>query len=710
MRKFLSLLQRFQRDERGAFLALFGVLAVVLIAISGAVVDYTAMEQARTRAQVALDAAALALQPKIYDSSYDINGKARDLLVDRVGDTRIASTITNVDRDTTNGTLTLTARLTVPMSFVSLIGINTLSVQLTSQATRGSKDVEVSVALDITTSMAGSSRIGSLITATNSLIDLVVKDVQSPTTSKMALVPYSNGVNVGGYADKARGPVTGYTNITAASWLDNGDDFVISAITKANPARVTTTTSHGLSTGDTVYISNVAGGGFTALNGRSFTITRVSSTQFSLNSTSSSSYSGSYTASSGVVTTYTKRAISAISKQNPGRITTAVAHGLSNGDAVYVTEVAGGGFTALNNTCYSVTVNSTTQFSIGISTSTYWGTYTTGTGFIQKARTGECEVVVTSASHGHANGDVVYISNVSGMTQLNGNLYEVSEKTTNTFVLKDSYGPSMSAYTSGGRSYCTKVGCYYYYWPNASSGARLSTISECVTERVASEQYTDAAPSTAYVGRMYPSPGASLGTCPSITIQPLTDDKATLHTLANSLTVSGSTAGQVGLAWAWYMLSPNFLSTTPAGGLGASWPSTSLPEDPAVNRNLIKVVVLMTDGAFNTGFCNGVISRNYGVLGNSDSINCDATNGNPFTQATSLCDAIKNGADGVRGNADDIILYTVAFDVGSDVTATNFLASCATDSAHAYTASNGADLSTVFTEIGTRISALRISQ
>ena len=56
---------RFRRDESGVFVVLFAVLALVLIATSGAVVDFTYMQTARTRAQTALDAAALALQTRI---------------------------------------------------------------------------------------------------------------------------------------------------------------------------------------------------------------------------------------------------------------------------------------------------------------------------------------------------------------------------------------------------------------------------------------------------------------------------------------------------------------------------------------------------------------------------------------------------------------------------------------------------------------------
>ncbi len=41
-------------------------------------------------------------------------------------------------------------------------------------------------------------------------------------------------------------------------------------------------------------------------------------------------------------------------------------------------------------------------------------------------------------------------------------------------------------------------------------------------------------------------------------MMPLSTDKSSMHTLINSLTAGGSTGGQIGVAWAWYLLSPNF--------------------------------------------------------------------------------------------------------------------------------------------------------
>lgn len=74
-------------------------------------------------------------------------------------------------------------------------------------------------------------------------------------------------------------------------------------------------------------------------------------------------------------------------------------------------------------------------------------------------------VVITSASHGFANGDSVRIDGVAGMTQLNGNTYKVAGVATNTFQLQDLSGNNVNGvvyatYVSGGeaRKKVTSVG------------------------------------------------------------------------------------------------------------------------------------------------------------------------------------------------------------------------------------------------------------
>jgi len=59
-------------------------------------------------------------------------------------------------------------------------------------------------------------------------------------------------------------------------------------------------------------------------------------------------------------------------------------------------------------------------------------------------------VVITSASHGMSNSDTINIASVGGMTDLNGNSYTVANKTNNTFELSGINGTGYGAYTSGG--------------------------------------------------------------------------------------------------------------------------------------------------------------------------------------------------------------------------------------------------------------------
>lgn len=58
--------------------------------------------------------------------------------------------------------------------------------------------------------------------------------------------------------------------------------------------------------------------------------------------------------------------------------------------------------------------------------------------------------VVTSSTHGLANGTIVLIDGVVGMVELNGRAFVVANTATNTFELKGIDGTGYTAYASGG--------------------------------------------------------------------------------------------------------------------------------------------------------------------------------------------------------------------------------------------------------------------
>jgi Flp pilus assembly protein TadG len=596
-----------RRDQRGAVAVQFALLLLPIAILTFGLIDISRTSLQKRQLQDALDASTLMAARSTATTNADLDTIGDAALATELSGLGVtltpASSTFSIDGTTITGTVSVTIK-----PIVSNLWTNKdITISAQTKVVRASKDVEVSLVLDTTGSMSG-TRIADLKTAAADLVDQVVRDAQTPYYSRIALVPYAAGVNVGAaYADAVRGPVP-VRVITGASWAKQSSSTITKITRSSTNATITTSTAHNLVANDRVYIAGISG--MVDLNGKNYNVTSVSGLTFTIGGVSSS-YSAYKSA----------------------------------------------------------------------------GTAT-------ECRTTTCSVVVTtSVAHGFINGDLITIANVAGMTQLNGQTPTISTLTTTTF---DTHlvGVGYGAYSSGGTATCTTStvsGCTNYTFTSAAGGSQTLGISTCVSERVGLDAYTDVAPSTSLVGRNYP---ASNNPCPVGMITPLTSDKTLLKGEIAKVTASGSTAGQIGLGWGWYMISPNY---------GYLWPTAT--QKPAIygKKDLMKVLILMTDGAFNTQYCNGVIAKDAGSgSGNdSDHINCNATNGNGFAQTNTLCTNIK---------AKGVIIYTVGFDVGDDATATAMLRACATDPDHVFFPADGAALKTAFHAIGQDISSLRIAQ
>lgn len=389
------------------------------------------------------------------------------------------------------------------------------------------------------------------------------------------------------------------------------------------------------------------------------------------------------------------KTITNITKANRA-VVTAAGHGFSNYDEIYIHGV--NGMANINGGPYQVRNKTTNTFELryvgggGWVNSSSWPSYTSA-GQATDCNTG-CYVEITSAGHGFSNNDWIWITDANGMSGLNNSsnsAWQIDNVTTNTFRLKNSDGVS-GTYTGSGKAWCTTNGCQYYRFQNADSNWRVYEISQCVTERIGSEEYTDASYSTKGVGYHYPGSGSNLGCYTNNDIVPLTANKTLLNGEIDDLTTSGSTAGHIGLAWGYYLLSDNW---------NTLWDNSSQHAGAMDANDLVKAVVMMTDGEFNTGYCNGVLANDSSFSGNSNQINCNANNGAFYDQAEALCDAIK---------ADDIHLYTVGFGISDGSTEDTFLEGCASSVENYYLASDGAELTAAFKSIAKSISLLRLAQ
>lgn len=206
MSKFTKLIKRFHRDQSGAFAIMFAVSSVTLIAMGGAAVDFVSIDQARSRAQQALDAATLSLQQDIYQSNAknNIQSKAEKLLIERVGKAGENIKIDKTTISTQNGSLYLQASLDVPLYFVALLGIKDAKVVVESQAIRQKQYLEVAFVLDNSGSMGSSGRMTNLKAATRTATKILFyggdpkpAGAKKSDKTKVAIVPFDHFVNVG---------------------------------------------------------------------------------------------------------------------------------------------------------------------------------------------------------------------------------------------------------------------------------------------------------------------------------------------------------------------------------------------------------------------------------------------------------------------------------------------------------------------------------
>jgi len=246
------------------------------------------------------------------------------------------------------------------------------------------------------------------------------------------------------------------------------------------------------------------------------------------------------------------------------------------------------------------------------------------------------------------------------------------------------------------------------YTKASGSGTSTWVISDrCVTERIGGQAYTDAAPTgtSSYVGKGYF--GTNTTTSCAIgnhsdqevnSIFPLTNDTTSLKRRIDKLVTGGSTAGHLGTAWAWYLLSPNW-NTVLQQAFPSSYPAAPYSDLTVLNSKgqpkLRKIAVLMTDGDYNINYCKGVEALN---SDQTPRIYCNSENGKSQYQAGTLCSALK---------AAKIEVFTVGFEVSS--AAKTFLTNCATDASHYYDATTEIALQAAFRDIALKISTLRLT-
>ncbi|MEJ2117798.1 MAG: pilus assembly protein TadG-related protein [Alphaproteobacteria bacterium] len=198
-------LLRFQRDERGAALAIFIILLVPILLLSAVGVDLGQAYIVKRQLRGAVDAAALTLGtlPQLNDADAQAKAEAyvRAHYPEKIGILRA------VDVVRSDNTITVTATAEVETTFLRFAGYDVLIVKVEAEAVRKENKLEVVMALDNTGSMGANNKILALRSAATTLVDTLMGDNVTSEAVKIGLVPFTSAVNVG-------------ANNRGASWLD----------------------------------------------------------------------------------------------------------------------------------------------------------------------------------------------------------------------------------------------------------------------------------------------------------------------------------------------------------------------------------------------------------------------------------------------------------------------------------------------------------
>ncbi|KAB2937859.1 MAG: VWA domain-containing protein [Hyphomicrobium sp.] len=204
-----DLVRSFRTDEKGSVAITFALIAIVLMLAIGAAVDVGRWLHARDQTIAAVDAAVLA-----GGRALQLNGKDHGAAI--AAATKyyqenvtsrlpvINDTVSFAVKDDGMG-VTASGSAYIKTPFLQFARIEKLPLISTSQTTfaqsqiavggNGGENIEVSMMLDVTGSMAG-QKLQDLKDAAKDLINIVIWDDQSKFTSKVALVPFSEDIRL----------------------------------------------------------------------------------------------------------------------------------------------------------------------------------------------------------------------------------------------------------------------------------------------------------------------------------------------------------------------------------------------------------------------------------------------------------------------------------------------------------------------------------
>ncbi|MEM9470550.1 MAG: TadE/TadG family type IV pilus assembly protein, partial [Pseudomonadota bacterium] len=196
-RKPVLPLKRFVANQSGAAAIVLAVASVPLVMAAGAAVDYGNSVAVQARLQAATDAAALAAGRESNRTHGELERIAKDYFKSNYAaspDAEQPSMTLSVEAD---GTLQVNGQVKVKNYLTAVAGFDKTTVTATSQVSKDATGLEVALVFDNTGSMGNQSRLSTLKIAARDFVNILFGPRETADTLKIAVVPFSQFVNVG---------------------------------------------------------------------------------------------------------------------------------------------------------------------------------------------------------------------------------------------------------------------------------------------------------------------------------------------------------------------------------------------------------------------------------------------------------------------------------------------------------------------------------
>jgi Flp pilus assembly protein TadG len=215
-------LRRLLRDERGALAAIVGLAIIPLFAAIGLAIDTARGYMLKSKLSYAIDAAGLA-----GGRAFETDLREEDIMMFFEANfppgymsSVLAPGNPIITFNDEENTVTIVASATIPTAFMSVAGVDEMTVSARTVIKRELRGMELVLVMDNTGSMRGNGGMAAMKPAATELVNILYGDNETVPNFWVGVVPYSATVNIGSQHD---------------DWLITGDSDEDAAWQNADP-------------------------------------------------------------------------------------------------------------------------------------------------------------------------------------------------------------------------------------------------------------------------------------------------------------------------------------------------------------------------------------------------------------------------------------------------------------------------------------------